>query len=164
MDREISKPQPEEAAGVNFENVGSICQSIDDKSGCKDEEESGSSASRGRKSFSFITGRVFLKRKWNVKNLSEKPEPDIDQEAEYVNKEYQDMEEEGILMEIIADRNPSEEAAVDDEVMGEAVRNEKEGAREDSMLYLLESPSFRVYCVHNVSVDGEIDLNQKIIN
>lgn len=193
MDREISKPQPEEAAGVDFENVGSICQSIDDKSGCKDEEEAGSSASRGRKSFSFITGRVFLKRvlgyndkdrsleserepihnvRKGVSNSQEmeceksfkKPEADIDQEAEYVNKEYQEMAEEGILMEIIADRNPSEEAAVDDEVMGEAVRNEKEGAREDSMLYLLESPSFRVYCVHNVSADGEIDLNQKIIN
>ncbi|KAJ6290109.1 hypothetical protein OIU78_025931 [Salix suchowensis] len=163
MDREISKPQPEEAAG-----------------------EAGSSASRGRKSFSFTTGRVFLKRvlgyndkdrsleserepihnvRKSVSNSQEmeceksfkKPEPVIDEEAEYVNKEYQDIAEE-------ADRNPSEEAAVDDEVMGEAVRNEKEGAREDSMLYLLESPSFRVYCVHNVSVDGEIDLNQKIIN
>ncbi|KAF9663522.1 hypothetical protein SADUNF_Sadunf17G0060100 [Salix dunnii] len=191
MARDISKPQPEEAApGVNFENVGSICQSF--------EEEAGSSASRGRKSFSFITGRVFFKRvlgyndkdrslesegepihnaRKSVSNSKEmgyetsfkEPEPDIDQEAKYVNKvdhsishgrnvktvELQDMAEDGNIMEIIAERNSSEEAAVNNEVMGEAVSNEKEGAREDSMLYSLESPSFRVYCVHNVSVDGD---------
>ncbi|XP_011012155.1 PREDICTED: uncharacterized protein LOC105116470 [Populus euphratica] len=56
--------------------------------------------------------------------------------------------------DIITERNPSEEAAVDTEVMDEAVSNEKE-AREDSMLCFQESPSFRVYCAHNVSVDGD---------
>ncbi|KAL3567761.1 hypothetical protein D5086_030412 [Populus alba] len=194
MERDISKLQQEEAAGLRFENVGSICQSIDDKNGCKNEEEAGSSASRGRKGFSFITERGFLKRvlgsndkdrsleserepihnvRKSVSNSQEmeyetsckEPEPDIDQEAKYVKKvdhsihqganvkavALEDMAEE----DIITERNPSEEAAVDTEVMEEAVSNEKEGARVDSMLCFQESPSFRVYCAHNVSVDGD---------
>jgi hypothetical protein len=196
LHRDISKLQPEEATGLRFENVGSICQSIHDKSGCKNEEETGSSASRDRKSFSFITERGFLKRvlgsndkdrsleserasihnvRKSVLNSQEmeyetsfkepEPEPDIDQEAKYVKKvdhsihqganvkavELEDMAEE----DIITERNPSEEAAMDTEVMEEAVSNEKEVAREDIMLCFQESPSFRVYCAHNVSVDGD---------
>ncbi|KAG6741588.1 hypothetical protein POTOM_054857 [Populus tomentosa] len=180
MDRDISKLQPGEAAGLRFENVGSICQSIDDKSGCKNEEETGSSASRGQKSFSFITERGFLKRVLGsndkdrslesetepihnvrkiVSNSQEmeyetsfkEPGPDIDQEANVKAVALEDTAEE----DIITERNPSEEAPVDTEVMEEAVSNEKEGAREDSMPCFQESPSFRVYCAHNVSVDGD---------
>lgn len=194
MDRDISKLQLEEAAALRFENVGSICQSIHDKSGCKNKEETGSSASRCRKSFSFITERGFLKRvlgsndkdrsleseresihnvRKSVSNPQEmeyetsfkEPESDIDQEAKYMNKvdrsihqganvkavELEDMAEE----DIITERNPNEEVVVDTEVMEEAVSNEKEGASEDSMLCFQESPSFRVYCAHNVSVDGD---------
>ncbi|KAJ6302290.1 hypothetical protein OIU77_016387 [Salix suchowensis] len=133
--------QHEKAAGPACENVGSI---YDDKGGCKDEEETKSSANRSRKSFSiFAIERGFLK--WEPEAAS------AVQEAKHlmtVNSKVTAEEK------IIRGGNPGE-GPVDDEVMDEAAGNGKENVKEDNILYCQEPPSFRIYCLHHVSVDGD---------
>ena len=174
--------QQEKAAGPTCEIVGSI---YDDKGGCKDEEETDSSANRSRKSFSiFAIERGFLK--WVLgsndkerysdrerepvhngrKNVSDLPKMEKEPEAANVVQEAKHamtvnskvMAEE----KITRGRNPGE-GPVDNEVMEEAASNGKENIKEDNILYFQESPSFRIYCVHNVSVDGDSNEGENLV-
>ncbi|KAG6789930.1 hypothetical protein POTOM_006067 [Populus tomentosa] len=165
--------QQEEAAGPTCENVGSIC---DDKGGCKNEEAN-SPASRSRKSFtSFAFERGFLK--WVLrsndkdrglyreretvrkgrKDFSDSPKMEREPEAANVVQEAKHVKtvNSKVMAEekIIRGRNSSKGAG-DNEAMEGAAGNGKENVKEDNILYFQEPPSFRIYCVHNVSVDGD---------
>lgn len=167
--------QQEEAAGptCTCENVGSI---YDDKGGCKDEETN-SSASRSRKIFSsFAFERGFLK--WVLrsndkdrglyreretvhkgrKDVSDSPKMEREPEAANVVQEAIHVKtvNSKVMAEekIIRGRSPSKGAG-DNEAMEGAASNGKENVKEDNILYFQEPPSFRIYCVHNVSVDGD---------
>ncbi|KAJ6424152.1 hypothetical protein OIU84_025019 [Salix udensis] len=129
--------------------LGSI---YDDKGGCKDEEETKSSANRSRKSFSiFAIERGFLK--W-VLGSNDK-ERYSNREREPVHNGRKNVSD---LPKM--EKEPEAASAVQEAkhlmtVMDEAAGNGKENVKEDNILYFQEPPSFRIYCVHNVSVDGD---------
>uniref|UniRef100_A0A6N2MDK3 Uncharacterized protein n=1 Tax=Salix viminalis TaxID=40686 RepID=A0A6N2MDK3_SALVM len=175
--------QQEKAAGPTCENVGSI---YDGKGGCKDEEETKSSANRSRKSFSiFAIERGFLK--WVLgsndkercsdrerepvhngrKNVSDLPKMEKEPEAASAVQQAKHLMTVNSKVtaeeKIITGRNPGQGPVDDDQVMDEAAGNGKENVKEDNILYFQEPPSFRIYCVHNVSVDGDSNEGENVI-
>ncbi|CAK7328363.1 unnamed protein product [Dovyalis caffra] len=136
--RDISTAQPEEAAGPTYENLGSIYQRNGDKGGCKDEEETDSSASRRRRSFSsFAIERGFLK--W-VLGSNDK-DRGLEREREPVHngrKIEKKPEPAGIVQEANHAKTVNS-----NEVMEEAVSEGNEGLKENSIFSSQEPPSFR---------------------